>query len=169
MKINVDMLIKDDRWSDVHPILEQSFVDILETSLRYVLAPDADYIVELVLSNSEDTAKYNKEFFNKDTPTNVLSFPVVDSSDFSWEAVAKFVDNKSIILGSVLMDIEVIRQEALLQSKTPWEHVAHLFVHGVLHLIGFDHIDEADRVVMEDSEIRILSQFGIMDPYVSRD
>lgn len=89
----------------------------------------------------------NKRYRGKDKPTNVLSFPYGDG------------------LGDVVICAPVVAREAREQSKLPRAHWAHMVVHGVLHLQGFDHIKDADAVRMESRERAILAGFGFPDPY----
>ena len=95
----------------------------------------------------------NKRFAGKDNPTNVLSFPSnVDSND------EKF-------LGDIAICSELIIEEAISQGKDTQDHLIHIFVHGVLHLLGFDHEEHTSAEQMESLEIRILKKIGVADPY----
>jgi probable rRNA maturation factor len=91
----------------------------------------------------------NTHFRGKNKPTNVLSFP---SSDPAY-------------LGDIAIAYGVVAREAKAQKKRIKAHAAHLAVHGVLHLLGFDHEIETDAVVMEGLETRILATLGLADPY----
>lgn len=92
-------------------------------------------------------------------PTNVLSFP----SDLPKE-VMEIIPNKP--LGDLVICLSVMLQEADEQAKTPQEHFAHLVVHGVLHLLGYDHeISDEDAIIMERLEIEIMQSLGFSDPY----
>lgn len=96
----------------------------------------------------------NRQYRNKDYATNVLSFPV----DLP-RGVA------SPLLGDLVICAPVVAREAREQGKVPRDHYAHLTVHGVLHLLGFDHQNERDAVRMESLETRVLAGLGIADPY----
>ena len=95
----------------------------------------------------------NKRFTGKDKPTNVLSFP---SSEDLTEA--RF-------LGDIAICSELIVEEAMSQGKETQDHLIHIFVHGVLHLLGFDHEEHSSAEQMESLEIRILQKIGVADPY----
>jgi len=95
----------------------------------------------------------NKRFTGKDKPTNVLSFP---SSEDLTEA--RF-------LGDIAICSELIVEEAMSQGKETQDHLIHIFVHGVLHLLGFDHEEHSSAEQMESLEIRILKKIGVADPY----
>ena len=104
------------------------------------------------LSNLE-IQEINKTFAGKDKPTNVLSFP--SSNDIRE-------DN---FLGDIAICSELIREEATSQGKKINHHLIHIFVHGVLHLLGFDHDQSSNAEKMESLEVRILSKIGVADPY----
>ena len=96
----------------------------------------------------------NRQYRGKDYATNVLSFPV----DLP-RGVA------SPLLGDLVICAPVVAREAREQGKSPRDHYAHLTVHGVLHLLGFDHQDERGATRMETLETRVLARLGISDPY----
>lgn len=91
----------------------------------------------------------NHQFRGQDKPTNVLSFP----------------DGVDGYLGDIAISLETIKREAIEQQKSPDDHLAHMVVHGVLHLLGYDHENDADATEMETLEINILAKMGIDNPY----
>tara|TARA_B100001029_G_scaffold60703_1_gene49119 strand:- start:2408 stop:2875 length:468 start_codon:yes stop_codon:yes gene_type:complete len=95
----------------------------------------------------------NKQFAGKDKPTNVLSFP----------SNANLVDDE--FLGDIAICSEIIKEEAMSQGKSIKDHLIHIFIHGVLHLLGFDHQDHASAEKMESFEIKVLKKIGVADPY----
>ncbi len=124
--------------------------------LSWVDAVVSSEAVELgirVVSTSE-SADLNKTYRNKMGPTNVLSFPC---------DLPEWVPEK--ILGDIVLCRDVIEREALEQSKTQEAHWAHMVIHGVLHLQGYDHIKEPDAQLMENREIMLLQQLGFQNPY----
>jgi len=108
--------------------------------------------LSLVLASDEMTHQLNATYRHKDRPTNVLSFPSCEPK---------------ICLGDIVLSFETIQNEAIDQGKPFDHHVAHLFIHGVLHLMGHDHIEDDERVVMEAKEIKILERLDIQNPYDS--
>ncbi len=113
--------------------------------------------VNIQLFDPVQARQINKTFTGKDYATNVLSFP--------YEPLH---GEKTAVLGDIVICPSVVENEAKEQGKRPRDHYAHLTVHGVLHLLGFDHQNEAEATRMEDQERLILSEFGIADPYAER-
>jgi probable rRNA maturation factor len=114
-------------------------------------------------------AALNADFRGKPQPTNVLSWPSEDRApDLPGSAplppVAGTADDPES-LGDIALAWETCAAEAGAQGKPMADHVTHLVVHGVLHLLGYDHIDDADAGVMEALEVRILATLGVSDPY----
>mgnify|MGYP001159961868 CR=1 FL=1 len=95
----------------------------------------------------------NKRFAGKNKPTNVLSFP--SNEDLTEER----------FLGDIAICSELIIEEAISQGKETQDHLTHIFVHGVLHLLGFDHEENSSSEQMESLEIKILKKIGVADPY----
>mgnify|MGYP000888454307 FL=1 len=102
-------------------------------------------------------AAINAEWRGKDKPTNVLSFPAPDEMPFPA--------GEPRPLGDIVLAHGVISREAMEQGKTLHDHTTHLIVHGMLHLLGHDHDDEAEAEEMEALEKSILKGLGISDPY----
>lgn len=100
----------------------------------------------------------NARYRGKNGPTNVLSFP----ADLPQSLKGAIIPEP---LGDLVICAPVVAAEAKTQSKPESNHWAHLTIHGVLHLLGYDHQDQADAEVMEALEIRCLSELGIPDPY----
>jgi probable rRNA maturation factor len=100
----------------------------------------------------------NRDFRGKDKPTNVLSFPDGET-DFNDEGAEIFY------LGDIILAFETISKESTEQHKDFKAHLLHLCVHGILHLLGHDHIDEDEAEIMESLEISLLKKCGIQNPY----
>ncbi len=115
--------------------------------------------ITLRLTDSEEMAKLNETFRQKKGPTNVLAFPLSmpksDQVDFP-------------LMGDVVICTDVVFSEAQKQSKTAEAHFAHMVVHGILHLLGYDHENAADACVMETEEVLIMKSLGFPDPYIEK-
>ncbi len=120
-------------------------------------ATDAAVTVRVV--GEPEMRELNASFRDKDAPTNVLSFPA--GSDL------ELPQSVELPLGDLVICAPVVSREAAEQGKLVVAHWAHMLVHGTLHLLGFDHMDEADALEMEALERKILAAGGVEDPYVA--
>ncbi|WP_224784701.1 rRNA maturation RNase YbeY [Marinihelvus fidelis] len=117
--------------------------------------------VAIALVGAEESRDFNLRYRDRDKPTNVLSFPAELP-----EAVAAELDCRP--LGDLVICVPLVGEEAAERAISPAHHWAHLVTHGTLHLLGYDHIEEADAARMEAEEIAILAGQGIDDPYIDR-
>jgi len=115
----------------------------------------AELVIRVV--DAEESAELNRDYRGKEGPTNVLSFP--------FEAPPPV---ESDLIGDLVICAPVVAREALEQGKSTAAHWAHMVVHGVLHLLGYDHVDEAEAATMEALEREILDRLGYGDPYAPR-
>jgi probable rRNA maturation factor len=120
-------------------------------------APSAA-VVDISLTDDDEQRALNRTWRGKDAPTNVLAFPAADPT-------TPLPPGAPLLLGDVVLAFETVRREAAEQDKTLADHLCHLVVHGVLHLLGFDHENAAEAAIMEAHEIAILSELGVSNPY----
>ena len=129
--------------------------DALERACCATLAYcDRRGAVSLRVTDREEMQALNAQFRGKPMPTNVLSFP----ADVE-------IEEGMLLLGDIVLCAPVVETEALAQNKTTDAHYLHMVVHGTLHLLGYDHIDDDDARIMEQCEREVLARLGIADPY----
>lgn len=122
---------------------------------------DKPKTLDIYITDIDEGKALNLQSRNKDYATNVLSYP----SDLPVDLLQVLPE---ISLGELILCHNVVESEALAQKKTFENHLTHLIVHGILHLLGFDHeISEADADQMEEFEIEILAGLGIGNPYAT--
>jgi probable rRNA maturation factor len=151
--MQIDISIEDRRWqavANLERLVHEAASTAADASDRSGL--DA---AELSIVLADDTAirRLNREYRGKDRATNVLSFP------------APVTGAGIRMLGDIVIAFETVAAEAADQGKLLHDHLRHLVVHGVLHLLGFDHETEADAQRMESLEVMILAALGVADPY----
>ena len=156
--LDIDLVVESEAWSAVAG-LETAVTEAAR--LAYAAAepgahPSAQVTVAL-LADAE-VAALNARFRGLDRPTNVLSFPTGPT------AIHAEIDSPAL-LGDIVLAYETVAAEAQAEEIALLDHVRHLVVHGVLHLLGFDHEVAADAVRMEALETRILAGMGVADPY----
>jgi probable rRNA maturation factor len=123
--------------------------------------------ISVLLVGPARSRQLNQRYRGKDAPTNVLSFPAPVATLKASRSVPSLPVGSGDLLGDLVICPSVLRLEARAQHKRVRDHWAHLFVHGVLHLVGFDHERLGDARRMERREIRILRGLGIANPYRS--
>jgi probable rRNA maturation factor len=133
---------------------EQQFRHWVLATLDAANFNDTETELTIRLVDETEIQSLNNDYRGKNYPTNVLSFP----ADLPEELNIPF-------LGDLVICVPVIIREASEQNKTPDAHWAHMVIHGTLHLLGYDHIEEDDAEVMEALETTIIKQLGYADPY----
>ena len=137
-----------------HAAIAESAFPQLGSSVRTVE-------LSIRLASDDEVHALNSEWRGKDRPTNVLSFPMAEEGDLA--AVAG--NGPELMLGDIILARGVCAAEAAEKAIPLQDHAAHLMVHGTLHLLGYDHMDEVDAADMEGREVRALARLGISDPY----
>jgi probable rRNA maturation factor len=149
--IATDIAVLSDLW-DAFPEAEEvarRAVAAVSTRPDVTVPPDAE--LSLALADDTMVQNLNRDYRAKDKPTNVLSFPAAHGP----------------LLGDVIVAFETLQREAIEEGITPADHLAHLTIHGLLHLLGYDHETEAEAVAMEALETAILAGLGIKDPHAA--
>ena len=143
----IDIEAEDDAWSGDVPDVE----GVVRRAAEQV-APPGDVVI--LLTDDETVRDLNGRFRGKDRPTNVLSFPAPE--------------NAQPHLGDIVLAHGVCAAEARAQGKPFADHLSHLVIHGLLHLMGHDHEADDEAEAMEAQERTLLAALGIPDPYLSR-
>ncbi len=157
--------IEDARWAelDIEALAAQAVAAMLAH-----LDIEAQYCeVSLLACDDARIADLNAEFRGKPTSTNVLSWPSVDRATPGRHPEKPSFDPKGMPeeLGDIAISFDTCAAEARTANKPVSDHVTHLLIHGVLHLLGYDHISEQDAAIMETLEGQVLGKLGISDPY----
>lgn len=158
----VQIAMPNDVWMRALPDFNDFVSKVVYEAIRSSGRVFSDSEVSVVLSDDRELRILNKEYRGIDQATNVLSFPGegVDEDEDSFTFLGR-----PRMLGDILLAFETTQREAAAEGKALRDHVAHLLVHGALHLLGYDHERDADAEVMERLERDILEKMGIADPY----
>lgn len=123
--------------------------------------------VSVRLTDDDEVQALNRDYRQKDKPTNVLSFPMVQPD--LLDTIGQNSDDGEVLLGDIVLAFETCAREAAEKGITLHDHATHLIVHGTLHLVGYDHLDEGEAEAMEQIERDVLLSLGLADPYLIRD
>ena len=157
MKLHLAFSVEHEQWGNPSVLC----ITAVQAALDYV-QPDlpTDLVeVSLVLADDAAVQELNKEWRDKDSPTNVLSFPAYDDDQ------PALPEGAPLLLGDIILAYETCVFEAERDQISLDHHLVHLVIHGVLHLLGYDHMDETEAEEMETAEIAILAQLNIANPY----
>jgi len=165
-EVDLDVLIEDSRWETIG--VEQIATRAVKETIS-VLRVESD-VIELALLACDDAriAVLNSTFRDKITSTNVLSWPAEDlaaATEGGDPHQPEVGFDGTTMLGDVAIAYETCAKEAFDLGKPISDHVTHLVVHGVLHLLGYDHIRDPDAALMQSIETKILGKMGLDDPY----
>lgn len=149
-----EILVEDERWDPLNPL--DAADAVLHAIVARGLLSDGPARCEIVFTTDEAIKSLNNTFRGKNAPTNVLAFPSGEPA----------IAGEPSALGSVALAFGVMEREAGERDIPIGHHITHLTLHGLLHLLGYDHEEEAQRVAMESIEVEILAGLGIPDPYL---
>jgi probable rRNA maturation factor len=150
----IDILVQSPLWRE-----QRSARAVIRRAIAAAAnaAPTSQAELAVVLTDDSAIRVLNRNWRGKDAPTNVLSFPSTAPSSAAHRH-----------LGDIVIAYETCAREAQAEGKPFRDHLAHLAVHGFLHLLGYDHITDAQANVMENLEISVLRQMKVPDPYIAR-
>lgn len=166
---DIDVVIEDEGW---HAIIDSARPEEwvrLTAARTFALAmnhapettlQNRPVMFSVILADNAMLQELNRDWRDKDSPTNVLSFAMNEGDALTLPP------DIALPLGDIYLARETILSEAESQARSVQNHTRHLIIHGVLHLLGYDHIDDDAAEIMQTLECAILAQFGIEDPYI---
>ena len=152
-------------WKDLAQRAARAAVE--RTPQGELLATPAYVEISVRLTSDGEVHGLNKQYRGKDKPTNVLSFPMIQPD--LLDTVTQNSDDGEVLLGDIVLAHGVCVAEARERGIGLAEHATHLLVHGTLHLLGYDHLEDGEAEGMEEIERRALATLGIDDPYLVRE
>ena len=159
----------DAEWDSSHAweklVREAAEAAIAESAFPQLTQTGRPIELSVRLAGDDEVRALNSKWRGKDKATNVLSFPLANTNDLQ----ATNIFDQELLLGDIVLARGICEAEALEKNVSVQEHASHLLVHGTLHLLGYDHEDDAAAAEMELREIRALARLGISDPYAVND
>ncbi|WP_321393308.1 rRNA maturation RNase YbeY [Emcibacter sp.] len=169
--IQLDINLEETGWDEELP----GAGDLVQRCLQKVVAGTAEGKVlaefphlelSILLTGDKSIQVLNREYRGKDKATNVLSFPALSDEEIEdYFHRGAILPDYPVSLGDIILALETVKSEAISSGKSLENHFCHLVVHGILHLLGYDHQNDADAEEMEGLEKAILGTLGIDDPY----
>jgi probable rRNA maturation factor len=156
-------------WPDAlwHGIAEHVVVATIKaTPHAHLITTPAAIEISIRLTSDAEVQTLNRQYRGQDKPTNVLSFPMVQPDLI--DSLSN-TDDGEVLLGDIVLAYETCAREAAERDVPLQDHATHLIVHGVLHLLGYDHMTDADAEAMEAVEQSVMAALGLHDPYPVED
>ena len=168
--IFIDLELKSKKWNEeknIEKLVEKICQKIIPlTNLKKLLTKNFTLEIAVSLVSNAQIKKINQQFRDKNKATDVLSFSNLDENLIRQIGLKKAIGACNyLLLGDIVIAYETVKKESLAQKKKFHEHLTHLILHSILHLIGFDHEDEEMAKIMENLEIKILKTLKIQNPY----
>jgi probable rRNA maturation factor len=164
--VTVDVLIESPLWEKAEPDAEAVVREAISRAAAATDVGEPTVEVAVLLCDDAMIAAFNAQWRGREEPTNVLSFPAPPGVDLDRAASDPSVP---VHLGDIAIACETVVREAREQGRTVSQHLAHLAVHGFLHLLGYDHQTDQEAEHMESLEREVLATLGISDPFASHD
>jgi probable rRNA maturation factor len=161
----VEIVFEDERWRDAG--LEALAERAARATLTHLGMMADGYGIGVLACDDARISVLNADFRGKPAPTNVLSWPAEERATPGRHPDLPAADGSGmpVELGDIAISLETCEREAGAAEKPFADHVTHLLVHGVLHLLGYDHVDDRDATIMEAVEVEVLGKTGIANPY----
>lgn len=162
MDTTIDINMLSPAWAALAPDLDTLVCGVITKTVNEAELPvdirGRALEVSVALHDDAAVQVLNRDYRGMDKPTNVLSFATLDGDE-------PVPPEGPVHIGDIVLALETLKREAAEMDKSVLDHFTHLLVHGTLHLLGYDHIDDEDANTMESLEISILSDLGIENPY----
>lgn len=159
----------DEEWDSSRAweklVREAAEAAIAESAFPQLTTSERPVELSVRLAGDDEVRALNAKWRGKDTATNVLSFPLANPDDLQGANIP----DRELLLGDIVLAHGVCEIEAVEKGVSVQDHATHLLVHGTLHLLGYDHHDDAAAAEMEAREVRALARLGISDPYAVND
>ncbi|MCH9765102.1 MAG: rRNA maturation RNase YbeY [Alphaproteobacteria bacterium] len=162
LRLSADVVLQSEVWqeiADVEALIKQATHIVARANGEHYSGAKSTQTVSVVLADDAQVRELNFAHRKIDKATNVLSFPFVRLEG------AEFDEDQGGYLGDVVLAFETIMTEARQADRAPKDHVQHLVIHGLLHLLGYDHGTDAEAERMEQLEIELLVRLNIQNPY----
>ena len=164
-------LSREEPWSesvDWEALAQRAATAAIErTPHGELLTAAATIEISVRLATDDEVQTLNAQYRHKDKPTNVLSFPMVQAD--LLDTISQNSDDGEVLLGDIVLAYGVCAAEAADKGISTEDHATHLIVHGTLHLLGYDHIEDHEADAMESIEIDALTSLGLADPYLIKE
>jgi probable rRNA maturation factor len=160
----IAVILESEEWLQALPDCAEHTAEVARHALAGA-CPGIGGEMSILLGDDAALRALNRDWRGIDEPTNVLSFPALEV--VAGDLPEPEFPDQPLRLGDIALAWETCHRESAEQGKSLAAHLDHLVIHGVLHLLGHDHVAESDAVVMESLEIRLLAELGIANPYLS--
>ena len=149
MMVNLDFSVLDNKWNETLP----NFKKVIKKASNHVFDEliqfkNKDYEISFLMVNNDYIKELNANYRSKDSATNVLSFPMMDGNSLQHEN----------ILGDIVISIDKILSESLDQKIDTYKYLSKISIHGILHLLGYDHVLDNDYIIMNQLEEKIINK-----------
>ena len=163
--MNVDLVFEDGRWKKT--LLGEVSRTVFKETLNFFGQNASDFSIDILACNDGRISELNKEFRGNNSATNVLSWPSKNfQSKFVKGNTDSILNKEDGFLGDIAISYDTCVKEAKERAIDFVDHISHLMIHSILHLMGYDHILEVEEEKMKKIEIEILGKMGIDSPYI---
>jgi probable rRNA maturation factor len=149
MMVNLDFSVLDKKWNETLPkfkkVIKKASNHVFDELIQF---KNKEYEISFLMVNNSYIKELNANYRSKDSATNVLSFPMMDDNSLKHEN----------ILGDIVISIDKILSESVDQKIETYDHLSKISIHGILHLLGYDHISDNDYLVMDQLEKKIIKK-----------